>query len=156
LQKGINTTFSDHLKKIAYDPSVGQSLFIASLVVPDVVCFLMTVAWIWATKISNAGIVDVFWAFNFAVIAILVAARADSGNPIRKMMVCGLALLWSLRLGIHLQVRVFCPFLPFFPGAGTKQCDFVDPVFYNGTQQISRHFDGRIYRRVSLAAVYCR
>lgn len=73
------------------------SLFVVSL--------LMFAAWVWAKKITNAGVVDVFWAFNFAVIAGLVWLLA-AGIPMRKTMVCGLALLWSLRLGWHLAARV--------------------------------------------------
>ncbi|MDR3715052.1 MAG: DUF1295 domain-containing protein [Puia sp.] len=80
------------------------SLILLSLIV---VCLLMWVAWIWATKINNAGIVDVFWAFNFSIINIIIWILAGGGNKFRKDLVCGLGILWSLRLGIHLQRRVF-------------------------------------------------
>jgi len=65
----------------------------------------MVVVWIWAQRLKNAGVVDIFWSFNFLVIAIIVYFFAD-GNIIRKMMVCSLAALWSLRLGIYLLIRV--------------------------------------------------
>jgi steroid 5-alpha reductase family enzyme len=70
-----------------------------------IICTIMFIAWLWATRIGNAGVVDVFWSFNFAVIALLVWWLAD-GLPARKALVCGLAILWSVRLGLHLSARV--------------------------------------------------
>lgn len=69
------------------------------------VSVIMIIIFIWAKIIKNNGIVDIFWAFNFLVIAVIVYFLAD-GNETRKMMVCGLAALWSLRLGIYLLIRV--------------------------------------------------
>ena len=66
----------------------------------------MSIAWFWATSINNMGIVDVFWSFNFAVIAAVIFSFSD-GNEFRKTIVCGLAFLWSIRLGLHLGVRIF-------------------------------------------------
>jgi steroid 5-alpha reductase family enzyme len=71
-----------------------------------VICSIMFIVWIWATRIHNYSVVDVFWAFNFAVIAGIIYFLAD-GNATRKMMVCVLAALWSLRLGLYLTARVF-------------------------------------------------
>ncbi|MBS1565972.1 MAG: DUF1295 domain-containing protein, partial [Bacteroidetes bacterium] len=76
-----------------------------SLLSLAVVCSIMFIAWIWGTRIGNAGVVDVFWAFNFAIIAVIVWFFAH-GYPIRIALVCGLAILWSLRLGWHLAHRV--------------------------------------------------
>jgi steroid 5-alpha reductase family enzyme len=75
------------------------------LVLLAVICSIMFIVWRWATKINNYSVVDVFWAFNFAVIAIIIFGLAR-GNELRKMMVCTLALLWSLRLGLYLSKRV--------------------------------------------------
>jgi steroid 5-alpha reductase family enzyme len=75
------------------------------LVLLAVICSIMLMVWRWATKINNYSVVDVFWAFNFAVIAIIIFGLAR-GNELRKMMVCTLALLWSLRLGLYLSKRV--------------------------------------------------
>src|SRR4051812_35539468 len=75
------------------------------LIALAVVCSIMVLVWIWGTNIRNYSVVDVFWAFNFAVVAVLIYLLAD-GNAARKTMVCALALLWSLRLGVHLSVRV--------------------------------------------------
>ncbi len=69
------------------------------------VSFIMMLVFLWGLKIKNNGVVDVFWAFNFLVIAVLIFFLAD-GNPERKLIVCSLAALWSIRLGIYLSVRV--------------------------------------------------
>lgn len=69
------------------------------------VSLIMIAVYIWARIIRNNGIVDIFWAFNFLVIAVLIWFLAE-GNEQRKMLVCGLAALWSLRLGIYLLIRV--------------------------------------------------
>jgi steroid 5-alpha reductase family enzyme len=65
----------------------------------------MLIAWIWASAIHNAGIVDIFWSFNFSLIALVLLLLAD-GDRLRKSMVCGLALIWSLRLGLYLSSRI--------------------------------------------------
>lgn len=69
------------------------------------VCFVMLIIWIWAKMIKNNGVVDIFWAFNFTIIAAIIYFLANGYEP-RKMLVCGLAALWSLRLGIYLLIRV--------------------------------------------------
>jgi steroid 5-alpha reductase family enzyme len=69
------------------------------------VCSIMFLVWIWGTKIKNYSVVDVFWAFNFAVIALIIYFFAG-GNETRKTIVCSLAFLWSMRLGFHLSARV--------------------------------------------------
>ncbi|MCW3070568.1 MAG: hypothetical protein JWO44_458 [Bacteroidetes bacterium] len=66
---------------------------------------VMLIVWIWAYRINNAGVVDIFWAFNFLVIAVVIWLMAG-GYETRKLIVCGLASLWSLRLGIYLLIRV--------------------------------------------------
>ena len=71
---------------------------------------VMILVWIWAYKIKNAGVVDIFWAFNFTVIAAVIYFMAvnlmPDGYLLRKQLVCGLAALWSLRLGVYLLIRV--------------------------------------------------
>ncbi|MEO6306086.1 MAG: DUF1295 domain-containing protein [Bacteroidia bacterium] len=69
------------------------------------VAVIMIIIFLWALKIKNNGIVDIFWAFNFTVIAAIIWYFAD-GEPQRINLVCGLAGLWSLRLGIYLLIRV--------------------------------------------------
>jgi steroid 5-alpha reductase family enzyme len=69
------------------------------------VSLIMIIIFLWAKAIKNNGIVDIFWAFNFLVIAVIIWLMADGYEP-RKNIVCLLAALWSLRLGIYLLIRV--------------------------------------------------
>jgi steroid 5-alpha reductase family enzyme len=69
------------------------------------VATIMILVFIWALKLKNNGIVDIFWAFNFLVIALIIWLLA-TGYSDRVNLVCGLAALWSLRLGIYLLIRV--------------------------------------------------
>ena len=82
----------------------GHLLFIA-LISLIACCFIMAMVWLWAKKIKNAGVVDVFWALNFPVIMIITFFLSDGYDP-RKILICGMFLLAELRLGIHLWQRV--------------------------------------------------
>jgi len=68
-------------------------------------CIVMTLVWLWATRIKNAGVVDVFWAFNFPLIACLLYFLAD-GWEVRKTLICSMVVIAGLRLGLHLYARV--------------------------------------------------
>jgi steroid 5-alpha reductase family enzyme len=68
-------------------------------------CLVMLLVYLWAYSIKNAGVVDIFWSFNFSIIAILLYFLAD-GYQLRKIIICGMVLIWSLRLGIYLLIRV--------------------------------------------------
>lgn len=69
------------------------------------VSLIMILVWLWAMRIKNNGVVDIFWALNFGVIAVITWWFADGYRP-RVNMVCLLAALWSLRLGTYLLIRV--------------------------------------------------
>jgi steroid 5-alpha reductase family enzyme len=80
--------------------------FVSIPLVSFAVCSLIMICvWIWAYRIQNAGVVDIFWAFNFTAIAAVIYFMAD-GYMVRKEVVCLLAGLWSLRLAIYLLIRV--------------------------------------------------
>ncbi|RYE56759.1 MAG: DUF1295 domain-containing protein [Sphingobacteriales bacterium] len=68
-------------------------------------CTIMALVWLWARKIKNAGVVDVFWALNFPVITIITWFLSEGSEP-RKMIILGMFLLAELRLGLHLWKRV--------------------------------------------------
>ena len=69
------------------------------------VAFIMILIYLWARAIKNNGIVDIFWAFNFLVIAVIIWLLADGFEP-RKNLVCVLAALWGFRLTTYLAIRV--------------------------------------------------
>lgn len=83
---------------------MSQYLFIP-LISWAAVAVIMLIIYLWARAIKNNGIVDIFWAFNFLVIAMIIWLMADGYRP-RKDLVCLLTALWSLRLGIYLLIRV--------------------------------------------------
>ncbi len=85
-------------------PQLNELLFIALLSL-IACCTIMFLVWLWAKKIKNAGIVDVFWALNFPIITLIIFFMAQ-GDPTRKLLICALFLLAELRLGIHLWQRV--------------------------------------------------
>jgi len=68
-------------------------------------CGVMALVWLWAWKIKNAGVVDIFWAFNFTIICGIIWYFAD-GFEMRKNLICLMGALWSARLGIYLLIRV--------------------------------------------------
>lgn len=68
-------------------------------------CTIMLLVWFWATKIKNAGVVDIFWSYNFPVIAVILYLLADGYGP-RKLLICGMVFLSGLRLGTYLMIRI--------------------------------------------------
>ncbi len=65
----------------------------------------MVLVWLWAHKIKNAGVVDVFWSYNFPVIAVILLLLAP-GFETRKLLICGMVIIAGLRLGTHLAIRI--------------------------------------------------
>ena len=68
-------------------------------------CVIMLFVWLWSYKIKNAGVVDIFWSYNFPVIAIILLLLAP-GFETRKVLLCGMVIIAGVRLGTHLAVRV--------------------------------------------------
>jgi steroid 5-alpha reductase family enzyme len=68
-------------------------------------CLIMAMVWIWAYKIKNGGVVDIFWSYNFPVIAIILLLLADGFAP-RIWLLSGMVITWGFRLGTHLARRV--------------------------------------------------
>lgn len=69
----------------------------------------MTLAWAYQRHVGNAGWVDVFWTFTTGIAGIAGALwpiPMGTACPLRQGVVVGLAAFWSLRLGLHLRVRV--------------------------------------------------
>jgi len=68
-------------------------------------CFIFAFCYFVAARINNYGIVDIVWAYSFAVLAVYYAV-GSSGWPWRRGLIATMALIWSLRLGTHLYSRV--------------------------------------------------
>lgn len=65
---------------------------------------IMVLVWLWAHKIKNAGVVDIFWSYNFPVIAIILLLLAP-GFETRKLLICGMVIVAGSRLGTYILVR---------------------------------------------------
>jgi len=78
-----------------------------NLVIYSVVtcCVIMFLVWLWSYKIKNAGVVDIFWSYNFPVITIILLLFAP-GFETRKILLASMVIIAGLRLGTHLAVRV--------------------------------------------------
>lgn len=68
-------------------------------------CGIMIFVWLWAHKIKNAGVVDIFWSYNFPVIAIILLLLSP-GFETRKLLICGMVIIAGARLGTHLAIRI--------------------------------------------------
>jgi len=67
---------------------------------------LFALAWYTAVRIDNYSIVDALWSLSFGLFALIILLFAP-GDPTRKLLFGGMFLIWSLRLGLFLTVRIF-------------------------------------------------
>ncbi|HSM09094.1 MAG TPA: DUF1295 domain-containing protein [Gemmatimonadota bacterium] len=65
--------------------------------------------WRWQLRTGEADGVDLGWTAGLGVAAVLYAVGLDRGLPERRLLVAGLAVLWSGRLAVHLWDRVRTP-----------------------------------------------
>jgi steroid 5-alpha reductase family enzyme len=68
-------------------------------------CLLFAALFFAARRVNNYGIVDIAWSYAFALLAVFYAVAADGWLP-RRALIAAMAVLWSLRLGTHLAIRV--------------------------------------------------
>ncbi|MEO6368145.1 MAG: DUF1295 domain-containing protein, partial [Steroidobacteraceae bacterium] len=69
------------------------------------VAVVMFSLWLLGLRLRNCSYVDVGWAGNFALLALLAGFTA-SGDPLRRFLIGGMFCLWSLRLTLHLLPRI--------------------------------------------------
>src|SRR6185295_12251114 len=65
---------------------------------------MMVALWLLSLAIRNASIVDIFWGAGFAAISLITFTLTDGYRP-RKMLITSLAVIWGLRLAIHIGWR---------------------------------------------------
>lgn len=82
-----------------------QSIFALVIYSLLACCGIMLLVWLWAHQIKNAGVVDIFWSYNFPVIAIILLLLAP-GYENRKLLICSMVILAGIRLGTHLAIRI--------------------------------------------------
>jgi steroid 5-alpha reductase family enzyme len=68
-------------------------------------CLVFVALYLVCRRLDNYGFVDVAWSYAFAFVAIYYAWAAPGWLP-RRLLLAGMAILWSLRLGTHLLRRV--------------------------------------------------
>lgn len=85
--------------------TVAVPLYLSVLICLFVCSIIMVIVWMWAKRVHNAGVVDIFWAFNFSVIGLLLFALAQGYAP-RKALIAAMVVIAGLRLGSHLGIRV--------------------------------------------------
>ncbi|MEO6882975.1 MAG: DUF1295 domain-containing protein [Bacteroidia bacterium] len=69
-------------------------------------CFVLFLVWLLQKKLKNAGIVDIFWSYNFPIIA-LIYFFLGNGFQQRKILIIIMVIIWGARLGTYLLVRIF-------------------------------------------------
>lgn len=67
---------------------------------------LMYGVWLWAVRLDNFGIVDSAWSAGFTVQAV-VFFTLTGGYTLRRALLAGMLILWSLRLSYYLTSRIY-------------------------------------------------
>jgi steroid 5-alpha reductase family enzyme len=79
----------------------------ATLIVLAFMLAVMACAFFFQRAAGNTGWVDVFWTFGTGAAGAAIALwPADGGLPARRWLIAVLVLAWSLRLGLHVALRV--------------------------------------------------
>ncbi len=68
-------------------------------------CAAFALLYLVARRCNNYGIVDIAWSYAFGALATFYAL-CGPGWPVRRALLASLAIVWSLRLGTHLAIRV--------------------------------------------------
>jgi steroid 5-alpha reductase family enzyme len=80
----------------------------ATLIVLAFMAAVMACAFVVQKAVNNTGWVDVFWTFGTGAAGAAMALwPADAAAlPARRLLIAALVLAWSLRLGLHVALRV--------------------------------------------------
>ena len=69
------------------------------------ICLIFAAAWMFARRWDNYSIVDAVWALGIGLLGVLWLAACGDGSP-KILLAGGMLLMWSLRLGLHLERRI--------------------------------------------------
>jgi steroid 5-alpha reductase family enzyme len=82
------------------------SSLLSQIVIGALVAFILfTITWLLSRKLDNYSFVDITWSYSMAVLAPVYALMNEVGSR-RSLLVLVMAMLWSLRLGTYLLVRI--------------------------------------------------
>ena len=70
-----------------------------------ILLILFSFGWLVAVRINNVSIVDAMWALSLPI-PVTLYVMFNNGSLERKIILLSMALIWSLRLGIHLSRRI--------------------------------------------------
>lgn len=68
------------------------------------VAALVLITWLVSLALGDASVIDPVWGPAFALVAV-VCALAGGGDTARRWLLCGLTVVWGMRLGLHLTAR---------------------------------------------------
>lgn len=69
-----------------------------------IICTFMGALWLYQVKHKDAGIVDVGWTLSLGILASVYIYMGD-GDLYRRLLLGGLVIAWSIRLGLYLLVN---------------------------------------------------
>jgi steroid 5-alpha reductase family enzyme len=75
------------------------------LIGSSAVVTVMLLLWLLGLARHNFSYVDIGWSANFTLLAIIYGALG-SGDPLRRLLICGMFAVWSTRLALHLATRI--------------------------------------------------
>ena len=70
----------------------------------SVIFSMMTSLWLCSLVLKDASIVDRFWGFGFALIAIVLSLLAPEMTPVKSILTI-LVCVWGLRLSLYIHLR---------------------------------------------------
>lgn len=71
-----------------------------------ILSIIFLIGWLASIKLKNASIVDAMWALSLGI-PVFIYISSHDGSSLRKTVLLAMALIWSLRLGIHLAKRIY-------------------------------------------------
>jgi len=66
---------------------------------------LVTGVWLASLYLQNAAIIDIFWGLGFVILSWIYFLGTLDGYLPRKLLICGMTLLWGLRLSFYIYRR---------------------------------------------------
>ncbi len=69
------------------------------------IALLFFLTWLFSLELNNFSFVDITWSYSLAIIAPLYAV-GGGGWPLRSGIAVVIAMVWSLRLGTYLLLRI--------------------------------------------------
>jgi len=79
-----------------------MTLFLSALIL----MILFLIGWIASIRLQNVSIVDAMWALSLGI-PVFIYISSHEGDLTRKLILLLMALIWSLRLGLHLAKRIY-------------------------------------------------